>query len=855
MKPHRLHAVLYPLPLAVAIFLALPAHADSGVGVDTWRGNKLDPAAGSQIDGCDPRGTSRMDPGQRRSPTGNLYNCPSPPPLLKRHGDWESYGVVQFGLIGTSGDDQNAWWNRYVDWDEGFILGLIDFSFERAADGSYGNVRASRISDDDEYYQAVFGRAGSYKVQAFIRDMPNVLSNNFRSIWNGVGSNNLTLVDSLPVGASTPAEVAAASAAAGNRRLSVKREKQGLSYSVFLSPQWTAYADASHEQRSGARAYGGPFFFNFPFPGNGGALETPKPIDDSTMNFNGGFRYAGKIWRMEFGYQGSFYRDQNTRYTFETPYSLYPVVPGAVSAPLRVGQMSTEPDNDYQNFRASLTRKIPMNGEVSVTASVGRMSQDDKLIAPIDCQGVFGIGLGGSLQLGPQNPFLYNCDNWNTPNALSQKTGDMRIDTTLVDARISLQPTTDVSVRGNLRFNREDYRNVYIAYNPMTRDYGYVAENGAQGSIVPGEMGLWNPITGASVLTRVRSLPLDMQTIDGSLGVDWRVGSKDILGATFSYNLFEPTNRERKRVDTNNLKLTWINRGLNWLTLRTNFSVIRQNGDRYNYDPYDFTFSSDLPGYVPPAAGVPAHTVEALRKYDVSSRDQEKLDVMATFMPRPDMTLSASVRLDRNSYDATLGRQDYDTWGTTLQWEWQPANESIVTAYVAADQSKLNLANVQDQGGGAGADPLLGGTTYPLNGVWKLNDKQRDYYGGITLNQRIAKVRLDLNWNTIYSRGTDGYTYASPAALAYPAGVAPGPGSGAFPAMIYRVNSLTVGVTIPLVENISLRLFDYYERASFSDWHYAGFDSQRVVDHRVYVDGGPESYSANLVGVLLNMRF
>ena len=88
-------------------------------------------------------------------------------------------------------------------------------------------VRASRISDDDAYYQAVFGRAGSYKVQAFLRDMPNVLSDHVRSIWNGVGSNRLTLVDGLVAGASSSAEVAAAAQSATDRRVSVTRSKQG----------------------------------------------------------------------------------------------------------------------------------------------------------------------------------------------------------------------------------------------------------------------------------------------------------------------------------------------------------------------------------------------------------------------------------------------------------------------------------------------------------------------------------------------------------------------------------------------------------------------------------------------------
>ncbi|MEO5624450.1 MAG: MtrB/PioB family outer membrane beta-barrel protein, partial [Dokdonella sp.] len=262
MRHQRLSRFLHALPFAATIATALAAHADSGVGVDTWRANKLDPSAGTTAQGCDERGTSWLIAGQHRSPTGNLYACPPPSPHPDEHGDWQGYGVLQIGALATSGDDNNAQWNRYVDWDSGLILGLLDYTWERPHDGSYANVRASRLSEDDQYYQAVFGRAGSYKIQAFLRDLPNVLSNNAKPIWNGVGSNQLTLPGSLVAGGSTSAAVAAVSAATPERSLSVRRQKQGLGFNVYLTPEWTAYANASDEERKGARPYGGPFFFN-----------------------------------------------------------------------------------------------------------------------------------------------------------------------------------------------------------------------------------------------------------------------------------------------------------------------------------------------------------------------------------------------------------------------------------------------------------------------------------------------------------------------------------------------------------------------------------------------------------------
>lgn len=75
-----------------------------------------------------------------------------------------------------------------------------------------------------------------------------------------------------------------------------------------------------------------------------------------------------------------------------------------------------------------------------------------------------------------------------------------------------------------------------------------------------------------------------------------------------------------------------------------------------------------------------------------------------------------------------------------------------------------------------------------------------------------------------------------------------------FPAMQHEVTSVSVGVLVPVTDRIRLRLFDLYERGNLRDWHYEGFGAQRSIDHRVYVDGGPEDYSDNIVGVLLQIR-
>jgi len=842
-----------PVGSAVAIALALAAQAaaaqDTGMGTDLSFGTKLDPSGWSSLYGCSDEGTSWLTPFEHRTPTGYLYHCPPQQPQGKAIGEWLYSGTVSLGYLGVSGsNEENANWQRYSDWDDGLILDLAHLSAIRPSDGSYIDFRGSRLGDDNQFYKFTGGRAGSYRIDAFYREIPNVVSANAKSIWDGIGTDHLTLAPGLVPAGSTPEQVAAVSEAAPERRLQVTREKAGVGINYYFNTRWTGMLNLSNEDRKGARPYGGPFFFNYPFPSNGGILEVPRPINDSTTNLNTALRFVGSLWRSEFAYSGSFYRSKYTGYDYQMPFGLYPVVPGAASAQLTLGQFSSEPDNDYHSLRVNVSRRLPMNGDLSVTASASRMRQNDDLLAPINCQGNFGIDL--SPTGSPVNPFLFNCADWNTTAALSRRTGDLTIDSQMLFARLVLQPAMSVTLRADARFRKEDYQGDYIAYNPLTGDYGYIAENGAQGSVVPGEVGFWNAATAPSNITRFRNVLLDKSIAEAHLGADWRLDNYNTLGATYGFTRTDRDHRERAATDDNELRLTWVNRRIDWLTLRANYTYLRQTGDPYNFDPYEYTFTTSLPGYVP-GAEFP-HTVADMRKYDVSSRTQNKFELMGNAAVGDDMTVNLSFKGDFNDYDARIGRQGYDVFSTTLQWEWQPSPDTVTSIYYGYERARIKQANVNEGATTQADDPVLGGASYPLAGLWWADDTQTNHNFGATLDQKIGRARLEASWNYTNSRGVTGYSFASATALAY-ADVADLTGNE-FPAMIYRVNALNVGIRYPLSANVSVRLFDYYERGTLRDWHYLGFDQTRVYDHRVYTDGGPEDYSDNLLGLTFEVR-
>jgi hypothetical protein len=850
------------------LIISAGARADSGVGVDTWLANKFDPTGGKAlaVEPCDADGTTWLAPLMHRSPTGNLYGCPPQPPLVRLLGDWESYGVLQFGYVHTN-NDRFALWNRYTDWRANqAVLGLLDLHFERPSDGSYAEVRGSRIDDDDQYYQAVYGQAGAYKVAGFVRDMPNILSTDARPIWNGVRGSALTLPGSLTPGESTSAQVGAVSAATPVQTLQVNRRKEGLSLSAYLTPHWSGYLDVTHESRKGDRPYGGPFGEDWS-PNIGAILETVKPIDDTTINLNTGLRFVGAQWRADFGYSGSYYRDHYRSYSFQEPFFIPSIAPtGAIVAPVTQGQMSMEPDNNYHNFHGTLTRLTPMNGEASVTLSEVLMTQRAALIPPSNCQGLLGWGTpsAGSTQLGPQdvgpqNPNLFPCGQWNTPAALSQMSADVNMRNTLVQTTLVLRPRSDLEVDAGLKYYRQSYYNDYLAYNPSNNSFGYIGENGAFLATYGSPLAFISatfPANAALVDDRVRPYQLSMDEYNANAGLTWKLSERDRVGLQYTFDEYKPTSRERDYVDDDSIKLTWVDKSLDWLTLRANYTFLRQTGSLYNTDVYGYTFLSSLPGFSQayPSFTIAPETVAQLRKYDIANRTQNKVDVMGTIAPREDLTITASFRGDWNSYPTLLGRQRYSTLAAQISAEWVPTPTDNVSAYIGYDNSTLGQSGVT--GSPAGSEtpscPNLGCVFYPLADQWWSTDHERNYSAGLTVRHQMDRVSFDLAWSYIYSRGVIDYTAASANALVYPSEF--GTAGSVYPPMTYRVNSVTVGATIQLTQRLSLRVYDNYEIGRIDDWHYAGFNQGLAIGNTLYTDGGPQSYSENLIGILIGLK-
>jgi hypothetical protein len=857
-----------PLPL-----LAQTDASDSQRVGNMQFGNSLDPTGWGPLSQPDPAGMSYLHPNQMRTPTGVLYPYPHQIPDESRlgTGDWIYTGLIEFGYMHASGDRNDEFFRMYSGWKNGPALSMLAFSALNQKTGQYVDFRGSRISSEDQYYRLRAGSYGNYHIEAFYRDIPHTLSTTAYPLWNGVGTTNLTLPNGLATGA-TPAQVQAVEANRPRQTLGVKRQSEGVSWESALSTNWIGYAGVTNEHKTGDRDWGGPeylsYFFTTPGPGglgtpstqgtSGGQYETVRPVDFTTTDVNLGLRNKGGAsgWLFNFTMTGSFFRDNKSTLDYAIPFA---VAPGSNSV-VTGGTWSLEPDNNYYNVKLEASHPLKLwHGEFSISAAYSSMRQNDALQAPL------------SPMYCPTGQFLGNtgiaCANWNTTAALSQQDGDARIDSGLLNLRLDFRPTTKFSWHFNFRQHDEDNLTRYTAYNPLTGQYGYVPENGAEPIATGGESELFQPGNPRyqSNFAQIASIPYTYDDRKTELGGSYRVNQNNTLSATYLLDYQTPRPRERTYINDQHFKLGWDTKAFGDATLRFSYEYQKRTGGPYNPDPYLAAYSPSLPGYVLPAFGYTAFTVAQMYMYDMSNLDASKLRAILTKPMGTTATFTATLYGNRLHYGADIGRQSYDTTGADFSWDWEPTAATSMSVYTGIESTRLKQGNVNDNEALTSSsleqtDAQFGGPFYPFANFWTATDDERDIDAGAHFNHVISsRVKFDLSYDYTYSRGLNSYDYASLGAIStvyLPILTAADVGNS-FPTNTYRMQTLTGNLNVALTPRVGMRLYGKYEMGNYADWNYAGFDipADLVVGNRVYTELGPmPHWHVMLVGVFMTVK-
>ena len=400
---------------------------------------------------------------------------------------------------------------------------------------------------------------------------------------------------------------------------------------------------------------------------------------------------------------------------------------------------------------------------------------------------------------------------------------------------------------------------------------------------------------------------------NASLSGDWRVARAQNLTLLLERETIDRTNRERASTWEDRIKAGYVNRALAGGTLRLSAEAGRRRGSTYIADPYDEFYSASL-GPVATAAGTAMtswiHINDLHRKFDLADRDNRVLTARFNQALSHDMDLSLSAQLKEQRYPGSAyGRSGVQRQNSfNAEWNWQPTPVTAVSATLGSQNGRMAQVGLQQNAcvlgstyyffsdgsvaisatrtpaqvaagitvvGNSGVVTAanftaLCGTAsafsplYPTSRTWTMVQDDHSLSAGFGVRHEFGRVRAEAHYGYTDGRTSTAYTYNA-AALGLVTSGAPTAtqlatlaliGSG-MPDLRYRQHVLDLGVVVPITPKVSLRGLLRHERTRIVDWHYDGVDANPTPSNnqQTYLDAGPQSYRATVVGVLLGVAF
>jgi hypothetical protein len=468
------------LGVALALFGASPARADTATGVDTALGNALNPPGQTTV----PRPLSQEDIDTvRRSPTGQLYQIPyDRSEGIQTDGGWNFNGSASAGLIYADGA-KNALFQKYKDVTTGFYLSNFQAEIEKAPGAYYFQATGGGVGYKDQYYGVQFGRYNDWKLKLFYNETPHVYTTTYKSLYDGTGTNKLTLAGGLkPNGGAMPVTTGTYKAGdpnyVGSNATNTACSAQAPCWRytgpdgvtrIFSNAaaaagiNWIGSAAGAPQPVSDNSIAGSINTYLNTVPGNtelgivrrkGGiqaegrlaehwkayasataerrngarpfsmnennyTVEIPEPIDYTTFDALAGLTYADPVMQANLRASASVFRNSINTLTVDQPWLAAATGLGAAQTTI----FDLYPNNSAFNVKGEFARTLPFwKTRLAANVGWGTSLQDDHLLNPMDTtqSDQIAAAMGSTVIRGVNNPGYatntLDLNNWNGVN-------------------------------------------------------------------------------------------------------------------------------------------------------------------------------------------------------------------------------------------------------------------------------------------------------------------------------------------------------------------------------------------------------------------------------------------------------
>lgn len=563
-------------------------------------------------------------------------------------------------------------------------------------DGRYrADVWADNVGYTDQRFEFGASKAGEYYLSVGWDQSPHIYSTNAQTLYNGVGTNALTLPAGLsnalfgdagcvrvagqpPTGCTSanPATAAAISQRISNNLyttdIGIRRDTAEAEFRWTPTDAWDVNVDYMNTHRKGTQVEGVVFS-----PGTSGVVaQVPKPVDDTTQNFGINGEYKGtspwdKPFTIKLGYGGSVYRDAWSSYSVENPFcgtgsgpgecargGTNPAPASNASASSPSAQMGLWPNNQAHGFTSTIGADLPAKSRYMGTISYTMMRQNQAFL-PFTNQALVYNGT-----LVPANSY----GSMGPPPGLPAASLNGAINTFLSNNVLTTQISPEL--KSKLSYRYYDYANdtPEILFNDwVVTDVKLASSTSA--TYVP-----------------VRSLSMSYNKQNAGADLVWSPSRQWTLGAAYGYERYKWTRADADVTNEHSGKVFADWKPVTWVTTRASWLVSDRHYQNYDYLNFVGNAQWPTPGNT--------HYSTAMRQFYLDNRQRNIGKFSVSIDVLRGLTLTPTFGYQDDNYsnsntDTGLTRSQSIKSGIEMAYAINP-NATLLVAYMN-EQYRQNL--------------------------------------------------------------------------------------------------------------------------------------------------------------------
>lgn len=537
--------------------------------------------------------------------------------------------------------------------------------------GLYGlDFRANNIGYKDQGYFLDLSKAGEHYLSVDWDQTPHTYNNHAGTIFNGAGTNNLTIPNSvraaLATGLAGVPPVPNATQAGTNANtinnnlndfnLGYRRDTGTVNYRWTPNSEWDIKVDYTRIRREGTQSQGalsyqmGTNTPNSTQERNGRViLELPKPIADTTHNADVNAEYAGtspwgKKFNVALGYGYSAYQNDNASYSFQNPW-ITDATGNTPGAPL-TNTMSLAPDNSANTINfvagADLPWQSRYNGAVNYT-----MARQNESFIPFTSNSSITAG----------NAYIPNVGLLGALPSINASSLNGGNNTLLVNNVVTTRWTADL--KSTLRYRYYDFDSTQSPISVTS--WIYADANAAEDT--RSSFGLaYNKQNASADLTWMPKRYLTVGT-----GVGWERWDRDRRDVNVTNELSEKVFADLQAFEWSRMRASYVH-------------------SERRYDTYVGVVESNLGSY------------PTYRLFDMANRNRDKGNFYVDFYVLDGVTITpnAGFRFDHYGTDPyaavrELGLLHDNAWDAGIEAAWKPNRTMTVMASYTHEESQRQI--------------------------------------------------------------------------------------------------------------------------------------------------------------------